>query len=131
MMNTHASLHRILRNIPAHACICSISPAQLVYGPWVSYIRSPADGLTISLINGTGMVTSQIAEISNEGPVIGGLSFIGRVTTDTRVLALAGGSAYSSFGDIIDRRGCTSESVQPGLVVALMSTLSSSGRYLT
>jgi len=63
--------------------------------------KSPTDGLTISLINGAGMVTGQVAEINNADPVIGSLSFIGRVTTDTRVLTVAGRSAYSSFGDIM------------------------------
>jgi len=72
--------------------------------------KSPANGLTIGLINGSGMVTSQIAEISSSGHELGELSFLGRVTTGTRVLTLSGQSKYSSFNDIMN----TQETVRIG-----------------
>ena len=64
--------------------------------------QSPDDGLTIALINGTGMVTSQIADISNSDYRIGELSYLARIATDTRVLALSMQSQYGSFIDILN-----------------------------
>lgn len=65
-------------------------------------LSSPADGLTIGLINGSGMVTSQIAGISNPDYQIENLSFLGRITRDTRVLTVSKQSQYLSFTDIMN-----------------------------
>jgi len=64
--------------------------------------KSPADGLTIGLINGSGMVTNQLAGIGNSDYQINDLSFLGRVVVDTRVLSISSQSAYSSFTDIMN-----------------------------
>ncbi|MGB5486107.1 MAG: tripartite tricarboxylate transporter substrate-binding protein [Lysobacterales bacterium] len=64
--------------------------------------KSPGDGLTISIINGTGMVTSQIADISNSDYQIGELSYLARIATDTRVLILSMQSPHRSFADILN-----------------------------
>lgn len=63
---------------------------------------APADGLTIGLINGSGMITSQVAAISNAAYQISELSFLARVVDDTRVLALSAGSKYLSFADMMN-----------------------------
>ena len=81
-----------VRNIPGSGGMRALS----------ELFKSPADGLTIGLINGSGMVTNQIAEISRAAYEIDELSFIGRVTTDTRVLTLSRQSQYATFGDIIN-----------------------------
>jgi len=84
---THVHLH----NIPGSGGMRALSELY----------SAPADGLTIGLINGVGMVTSQIAAISNSDYQINALSFLGRVTTDTRVLTLSAQSQYQSFSDIL------------------------------
>jgi tripartite-type tricarboxylate transporter receptor subunit TctC len=87
---TGARIH--VRNIPGSGGMRALS----------ELFKSPADGLTIGLINGGGMVTNQIAKISGAEFEIEKLSFLGRVATDIRVLALSGQSKYSSFNDIMD-----------------------------
>jgi tripartite-type tricarboxylate transporter receptor subunit TctC len=64
--------------------------------------RSPADGLTIGLVNGIGMVTNQIAGTGNSSYRIEELSFLGRVVDDVRVLTVSAQSEYTSFTDIMN-----------------------------
>jgi len=64
--------------------------------------KSPDDGLTIAIINGSGMVTSHIANVSNSDYRIGELSYLARVATGIRVLTLSVQSPYQSFGDILN-----------------------------
>jgi len=67
--------------------------------------RSPADGLTIGLVNGSGLVTSRIAGVRAADYKIGELSFLARIVADTRVLSLSAQSKYNSFEDIIQANG--------------------------
>jgi tripartite-type tricarboxylate transporter receptor subunit TctC len=63
--------------------------------------RSPADGLTIGLINGSGILASQMSGIGGRTWEVGELSFLGRIVADVRVLVLSRHSAYTSFEDIL------------------------------
>lgn len=67
--------------------------------------KSPADGLTIALINGGGMVTNQVAEVNDTDNQISELSFLGRVVDDIRVLTISTQSVHSSFADIMNAPG--------------------------
>ena len=64
--------------------------------------KSPDDGLTIAIVNGSGMVTSQIADISNSDYQIGELSYLARIATGARVLTISAQSQYGSFVDILN-----------------------------
>lgn len=81
-----------LRNIPGSGGMRALG----------ELFKSPADGLTIGIINGTGMVTSQIADISNSDYQISELSYLARIATDTRVLTLSVQSPHKSFVDILN-----------------------------
>jgi len=88
----YSGAHVHLSNIPGSGGMRALS----------ELFTSPADGLTIGLINGSGMVTSQIAGIGNPDYRIGDLSFLGRVADDTRVLTVSARSQYLSFADILN-----------------------------
>lgn len=66
--------------------------------------KAPADGLTLGLINGSGIAFNQVAETSQMGFEIEKLSFIGRVSRDIRVLTVPAQGAYPSFEDILGAR---------------------------
>ena len=91
-LEKYTGAHVQVRNIPGSGGMRAVS----------ELFKSPADGLTIGLINGSGMVTNQFAGISNTDYEIGELSFLGRVTMDVRVLALSAQSEHGSFADIMN-----------------------------
>lgn len=62
--------------------------------------NSPRDGLIIAIINGSAMVTNQLAGVKGAEYKIGEFEFIGRVVADRRVLVIAENSGYNSFDDI-------------------------------
>ena len=64
--------------------------------------KSPADGLTIGLVNGSGMVTNQIAGTGDSSLRIYDLSFLGRVVDDIRVLTISTQNEFRSFADIMN-----------------------------
>ena len=49
--------------------------------------RSPADGLTIGIINGSAMITNELAEIKGATYKVAEYSYLGRITADVRVLS--------------------------------------------
>jgi Uncharacterized protein conserved in bacteria len=64
--------------------------------------NSPTDGLTIGIINGSAMVTNELAEIEGARYKVADYSYIGRVVADIRVLVAGTNSGIESFEDILD-----------------------------
>lgn len=81
-----------LRNIPGSGGMRAM--AEL--------FKSPGDGLTIGIVNGSGMVISQVAGISKSKYQIDELSYLARIAADTRVLTLSMQSPYKSFDDVFN-----------------------------
>jgi tripartite-type tricarboxylate transporter receptor subunit TctC len=61
---------------------------------------SPADGLTIGIINGAAMVTNQLSEIEGATYRVSDYSYVGRVVADIRVLVVGTNSPYATFEDL-------------------------------
>jgi tripartite-type tricarboxylate transporter receptor subunit TctC len=66
----------------------------------VEIFNSPADGLTIGIINGSAMVTNQLAGIEGADYKVGEYSYLGRIVADRRVLVAAANSGIESFEDL-------------------------------
>ncbi|MDH3264047.1 MAG: tripartite tricarboxylate transporter substrate-binding protein [Paracoccaceae bacterium] len=62
--------------------------------------NAPADGLTIGIINGSAMVTSQLSEIEGATYKIGEYSYLGRIVADLRVLVVGIQTPYMTFEDM-------------------------------
>ena len=65
--------------------------------------NSPADGLTIGIINGAAMVTNELAEIEGARYNVADYSYLGRVAADNRVLVTGPNSGLESFDDILKK----------------------------
>ncbi len=63
---------------------------------------SPRDGLTIGLINGSALVTNELAGVRGAIYKIGEFEFLGRVVADTHVLVVSERSGYESFEQILN-----------------------------
>ncbi len=63
---------------------------------------SPRDGLTIGLINGSALVTNELAGVRGAIYRIGEFEFLGRVVADTHVLVVSESSGYDSFEQILN-----------------------------
>ncbi len=63
---------------------------------------SPRDGLTIGLINGSALVTNELAGIRGAIYKVGEFEFLGRVVADTHVLVVSALSGYDSFDQILN-----------------------------
>lgn len=61
---------------------------------------APKTGLTIGLINGSAMVTNELAEMRGADYKIGEFEFLGRIVSDTRVLVVSLDSGYDTFEQI-------------------------------
>ena len=96
----YTGAHVQIRNFPGAGGLRGVS----------ELFKSPADGLSIALINGSGLVTSRIAGVMEADHEIDELSFLARAVADTRVLAISSQSNYSSFTDILN----TEEKVRIG-----------------
>ncbi len=66
----------------------------------VEIFNSPADGLNIGIINGSAMITNQLADIAGADYTVGEYNFIGRIVADTRVMVAAANSGIDSFEDL-------------------------------
>ncbi|KHF38618.1 Bug family tripartite tricarboxylate transporter substrate binding protein [Halalkalibacter okhensis] len=66
---------------------------------------APSDGLTIGIMNGSAMVTNQIAEIAGARYNLSEFGYLGRIVADTRVLTMAADGPYQTFEDILDAGG--------------------------
>lgn len=61
---------------------------------------SPKNGLTIGLINGSAMVTNELADMRGADYKISEFEFLGRIVSDTRVLVISLDSGYDTFEQI-------------------------------
>jgi tripartite-type tricarboxylate transporter receptor subunit TctC len=68
----------------------------------VEIFNSPSDGLTIGIINGSAMVTNQLAGIEGANYKVGDYSYVGRIVADRRVLVAASSSGIESFDDMME-----------------------------
>ena len=59
--------------------------------------RSPSDGLTIGIINGSAMITNELAEIKGAVYKVADYSYLGRVTADTRVMSTSVASGFNTY----------------------------------
>lgn len=66
----------------------------------VEIFNAPADGLTVGIINGSAMVTNQLAEIEGANYRVGQYSYLGRMVADRRVFVAAANSGIESFEDM-------------------------------
>jgi len=66
----------------------------------VEIFNSPADGLNIGIINGSAMITNELAGIEGADYKVGDYNFIGRIVADTRVMVAAANSGIDSFEDL-------------------------------
>jgi tripartite-type tricarboxylate transporter receptor subunit TctC len=66
----------------------------------VEIFNSPADGLYIGIINGSAMVTNQLAEIEGADYRVGEYNYLGRMVADQRVFVVAENSGIESFEDM-------------------------------
>lgn len=67
----------------------------------VEIFNSPADGLNIGIINGSAMITNELAGIEGADYKVADYNFIGRIVADTRVLVAAANSGINSFDDFM------------------------------
>lgn len=64
--------------------------------------NSPSDGLTVGIINGSAMVTNELAGIEGASYKVADYNFLGRVVADQRVLAVSTKSGIDSYEDILN-----------------------------
>jgi len=67
----------------------------------VEIFNAPADGTYIGIINGSAMVTNQLAEIEGANYKVGQYNYLGRIVADQRVLVAASNSGIKSFKDMM------------------------------
>ena len=68
----------------------------------VEIFNSPSDGLTVGIINGSAMVTNQLADIAGADYKVGDYNYLGRIVADRRVFVASEGSDIRSFEDFRD-----------------------------
>lgn len=66
----------------------------------VEIFNSPNDGTYVGIINGSAMVTNQLAEIEGANYRVGQYSYLGRIVSDPRVFVAASNSGIDSFEDM-------------------------------
>ncbi len=69
----------------------------------VEIFKSPSDGLTVGIINGSAMVTNQLAEIEGATYKVGQYNYLGRMVADQRVLVVSPQSGIDSFEGLLAR----------------------------
>lgn len=67
--------------------------------------KAPPDGLTIGMINGSALVTNELAGIRGADYNISEFEFIGRIVADKRVLVVSTDSGYESLEDLRNAQG--------------------------
>ncbi len=63
---------------------------------------SPNNGLTVGIINGSALITSQLAGIKGADYELDKFEYIGRIIADPRVLVLSSKSNIKAFDDILN-----------------------------
>lgn len=66
----------------------------------VEIFNSPNDGTYIGIINGSAMVTNQLAEIEGANYKVGDYTYLGRMVSDPRVFVAAANSGIDDFNDM-------------------------------
>lgn len=62
--------------------------------------HSPRDGLTIAILNGSALVSSQLAGMKGADYDVETFAYIGRVSADSRVLVMNAGGRYQTVEDV-------------------------------
>lgn len=65
---------------------------------------SPSNGLIIGMINGSALVTNELAGIEGIMYKLDEFDYIGRIVADSRVFVLANNSGLSSFAQVLDSK---------------------------
>lgn len=68
----------------------------------VEIFNAPADGLHIGIINGSAMITNELAGIKGADYKVGEYNFIGRFVADTRVMVASKASGITSIEDLMN-----------------------------
>lgn len=63
--------------------------------------QAPADGLTVGIINGSAMITNELAEIEGATYKVADYNFLGRIVADQRVMVAAANSGINTFEDLM------------------------------
>jgi tripartite-type tricarboxylate transporter receptor subunit TctC len=66
----------------------------------VEIFKAPADGTYIGIINGSAMVTNQLAEIEGATYKVSQYNYLGRIVADARVFVVGTNTGFNSFEDI-------------------------------
>ncbi|KMK65043.1 tripartite tricarboxylate transporter substrate binding protein [Puniceibacterium sp. IMCC21224] len=66
----------------------------------VEIFNSPADGTHIGIINGSAMVTNQLAGIAGADYKVSQYSYVGRMVADVRVFVVSADSGIDTFEDL-------------------------------
>lgn len=64
--------------------------------------RSPKDGLTIGIVNGSALVTNQLAGVEGAAYQFEKFGFLGRVVADLRVMTVSQRGDYENFDQILN-----------------------------
>jgi len=64
--------------------------------------RAPANGLTIGMINGSALVTNELAGIAGANYELDKFEYMGRIIADPRILVISNQSGYATFEDIMN-----------------------------
>lgn len=67
----------------------------------VEIFNSPADGTYVGIINGSAMVTNQLAGIEGADYRVGQYEYLGRMVSDPRVFVVGANSGIESFADLM------------------------------
>jgi tripartite-type tricarboxylate transporter receptor subunit TctC len=68
----------------------------------VEIFNSPADGRTVGIINGSAMVTNQLAEIEGANYKVGDYNYLGRMVADQRVMVASKLSGITSYEELVN-----------------------------
>ncbi len=66
----------------------------------VEIFNSPSDGLSIGIINGSAMITNELAGIEGANYKVADYNFLGRIVADTRVMVMGKGTGHMSYDDV-------------------------------
>lgn len=68
----------------------------------VEIFKAPADGLHIGIINGSAMITNELAEIEGADYRVADYNFLGRMVADVRVMVASTLSGIETFDDLMN-----------------------------
>ncbi len=68
----------------------------------VEIFNAPTDGLTIGIINGSAMITNELAGIEGADYKVADYNFLGRMVADIRVMVASAGSGITSIEQYMD-----------------------------